>query len=109
MNSGLSAVDCIEADQGVDFKVGKVKIDINGVEADQEVYKGLAFFGRNKFQEGGCNSGAIGEWCVDRDLQDESLSINIADVYTTFVGEKDVVALACRVNADIVFGVRRVW
>lgn len=104
MNGGLSTVNCIEADQGVNFKVGKVKIDIDGVEADQEVDKGLALFSGDKFQEGGCNSSAIGEWRVDWNLQDESLGINITDVYTTFVGEEDVVALAGGVDADVVFG-----
>ena len=49
-----------------------------------------------------------GEWCIDRDGKTEGFSIDITDVDTTFVGEEDVVALACRVNADVVFGVGRV-
>lgn len=31
------AIDTIEADEWVDFEIGKVKVDVDGVEADKEI------------------------------------------------------------------------
>jgi hypothetical protein len=42
-------------------------------------------------------------------LKTGSFRIDIADIDTTFVREEDFVAFTLRVDANIVFGIRRMW
>ena len=51
---------------------------------------------------------AGGERLANVDREAHGLGVNVADVDTTFVREEDIVALAGRVDADIVLGVGRV-
>ncbi len=55
MNRGLAAVLAIEDNQGVDFEVGKVEVDVDGVEADEEVDKGVLLCFGDVWEEGGGN------------------------------------------------------
>ena len=44
MNSGLSAIDAIEADERVDLEIGEVKLYIDGIDTGDEVSKSLLLF-----------------------------------------------------------------
>ena len=56
-------------------------------------------------QKGVGNDLTGGEWCIDGNLQLECLRVDIANVNTAFVGEKDVVAFASGVDANVIFGI----
>jgi hypothetical protein len=106
VNSGLATINSIKDDERVNFKVGEVKVDVNGVEADEEVDEGILLLGRDMSEEGSGDIITGGEWLVDRDIKDESFGIDVTDVNTTLVSEENAVALALRINADVVFSVR---
>lgn len=108
MNRRLAPILRIEADQGVDLEVCKVEVDVDRVEADEEVNEGVFLFCGYVGEEGGGYCCAGGERCVDGDVEFECFSVYVADVDTAFVCEEDRVALAGGVDADIVFCVRRV-
>lgn len=55
MNRGLAAVLAIEDNQRVDFEVGKVEVDVDGVEADEEVDEGVLLGLGDVGEEGGGN------------------------------------------------------
>lgn len=105
MDGRLAAIDAVEADQGIDFEVGEVEVDVDGVEADEEVDEGLLLFGGDVSQEGGGNGCAGWEGCADGDGEGEGLGVNVPDVDTAFVREEDEVAFAHGVDADVVLGV----
>jgi hypothetical protein len=108
MDGRLAAIDSVKADQGVDLEVCKVKIHIDGIQADEEVDEGIFLFGGDMGEEGGCDGGAGGERCIDGNVELESFGIDITNVYTTFVREEDRVAFAGRVDADVILRVGRV-
>jgi len=108
MDGRLATIDSIKADQGVDLEVGKVEIYVDRVQTDEEVDEGVLLFGGDVGEERRCDGGARGERRIDGDVELESFSIDIADVYTTFVREEDRVAFASRVNANVVLRVGRV-
>ena len=108
VDGGLTAVDTIKDDERVNFEVGEVEVDVNGVEADEEVDEGLLLCGGDVLEERVRDHLAGGEGGVDGDLELEGLRVDITNVDTTFVGEEDVGALTSGVDADVVFGIRRV-
>lgn len=108
MNSGLATINGIEDNERVNFEVCKVEVDINGVEADEEVDEGVLFIGRDVGKEGSGNFLACGERFIDRDFEHKSLGIDVTNVNTTLVGEENAITLALRVDANVVFSVRRV-
>jgi hypothetical protein len=57
-------------------------------------------------EESGGDGLARWEGLVDRDVQDESLGVDITNVNTTFVCEQDNIALTLRVDANVVLGIR---
>lgn len=79
-----------------------MEVDVNRVKTNEEVDKRLLFRGRNVSKQSRCDDLASGEWFVDRNVKDERLCIDIANVNTTLVGEENLVALALRVDADVV-------
>jgi len=102
----LATVDGIENHERVDLEIGEVEIDVNAVETDEEIDEGLLLFGGDVGQQSAGDHLTRGEWFIDGKLEDEGLGVDIADVNTTFVGEKDGVAFASRVDADVVLGIR---
>ena len=100
---GFFAVDTIKHDKRVNFKVGEMKVDINAVEAYQKINESLLLLRRHMFQKRFCDDLPGGEWFVDRDIEHESLCINITDVDTPFVSEKYNIAFALRSDTNIVF------
>ena len=82
-----------------------MKININRVEADEEVDKGLLLGSRDVLQEGVGDGLTRGEGCVDGEAKFEGFGVDIANVNTAFVSEKDVVAFASGVDANVIFGI----
>lgn len=107
MDSGFTTVDGIEYDEGVDFKVGKMKVDVDGVKSGEEVDEGVLLLRRNVGEEGRGNNIASRERCINGEVENESLGIDITNINTTLVGEEDAVTLALRVDANVIFGVGR--
>jgi hypothetical protein len=108
VNCRLAAINGIQTDKGVNLKVSKVEVDVDGVETEEEVDESFPLGFWNMFEQGGRDDGAGGEGAVDWDGENEGFGINVADFYSSFVCEEDRVAFAGGVNADIVFRVRRV-
>lgn len=57
----FAALDSIENDEGVDLEVGKVKVNVDTVEADEKVDEGLLLFGRDVGEKGRCDGITRGE------------------------------------------------
>ena len=101
----MAAVFSIEADEGVDFEVSEVEVDVDRVETDEEVDKGVLLTCRNVREEGRRDGLTRGECGADGEVQGERLGIDIADVNTTLVGEENGVAFTLGGDADIILGV----
>jgi hypothetical protein len=81
-------------DERVDLEVGELAVDIDGVEAANEVDQDIVNTLGNLLQEDGGElliRGVFGKVNRDQDLL--SLGVNIADIDTTLVGEQNPVAL----------------
>ena len=53
VDRGLTAVDTVETDERVDLEVGEVEIDIDGVETNEEIDKGVLLFGGDMLEKSG--------------------------------------------------------
>lgn len=89
-----------------------MEVDVDGVETDEEVDEGILLFGSNVGQECGLDGVLGGEGFrvfggLDGDVQLQGLCVDITDIDTTFVGEKDGVVFAGGVDADVKFSVVR--
>ena len=107
MDGGFPAIDAIEDYERVDLEVREVEVDVDGVQADEEVGKGLLLGCGDVLEERARESLARRERRADRDLKGKRLRIDVADVDTAFVCEQDVITLTLGVDADIVLRVRR--
>ena len=81
--------------QGVDFKVGELAVDVDSIETGDEVNQNIVDTLRHLVEQG------LGDLLVggvvlqvDGDEQLLSLSVNVTDIDTTFVGEEDPVTLS---------------
>lgn len=82
-----------------------MEVDVNGVEAGDEVDENIVLGLGDVDKEGRADGVSGGELVLDLDLELESLCVDIADLDTSLVGEENVVAIAVRVDADVVLGV----
>ena len=105
MDSGFGTVDAIEDDQGINFEVSKVEVNVDRVESDEEIGESLLLGGRDVSEEGRGDSLTCRERLANRDVKGESLGIDITDIDTTFVCEEDRVTLTGGGDADVVFSV----
>lgn len=124
MDFGRGAFSVRDNDKRVDFKIGKLAIDVDGVEAGDEVHEDIVDTLGDVFQESRGNllvGGVILQVNGDKELL--SFGVDITDVDTTLVGEENPIALnslafsffllsrdqctylAHGVDVDIVFGV----
>jgi hypothetical protein len=103
VDRGPTAVDSIKADQRVNLEVGKMKVNIYGVESVEEVDESILLLRRDVFKESGSDFVTIGERPANMNVQLECLGVNITNIDTTFVGEEDSVTLALGCDADIIF------
>lgn len=85
-----------------------MQVDVDGVEANEEIDESLFLRIGDMGEKRRLDSISRGERLADSDRKAESLCIDIADIDTTLVSEKNFVALASRVNADVEFSVGRV-
>lgn len=68
VNRGLTAVDTVKTDERVDLEVGKVEVDIDGVETNEEIDKSGLFLGGNMLQKMGGELVARGERLANEDI-----------------------------------------
>jgi len=108
VNGGFATVDGIEDNERVDFKVREVEINIDRVETDQEINKGVLLDGRDMSEEGSSNILASREGLVDRNIKDEGFGIDVTNVNTALMSEENAVTLALRTDTNIVFSIGRV-
>jgi predicted trehalose synthase len=86
-----------------------VEVDVDGVKADDEVDESLETLSAgNLLEEGSLDLSAGRKLAADGNEEGERLGVDVSDVHTSLVGEEDDVALADRVDADVVLGVGRV-
>ena len=81
-------------DQRVDFEVGKLAVDVDGVEAGDEVDEDIVDSLGDFFQETGGDfvvAGVLGE--IDGDEHLFGFGVDIADINAAFVVEEDPIAL----------------
>lgn len=86
-----------------------MEIDVDGIEADQEIDKGVLLGLGNMDKDGFLDLFARWELATHGDRESECFGIDIAYIDTTLVGEENLVTLASRVDADVEFSVGRVW
>ena len=106
VDSRLAAILAVKADQGVDLQVSEVQVDVNGVEAREEVDKRLLLALRDVYEQSLLDGFPRWEGRSDRKVENQGLRVDIADVDTALVGEQDGVALTLRVDANVELGVR---
>lgn len=82
-----------------------MEVDVDGVEAGEEVDKGILLLGRDVGEKGRGNGFASGEGLIDREVENEGLGIDIANINSALVCEEDLVSLTLGVDTDIIFGV----
>jgi hypothetical protein len=68
VNRGLTAIDPVETDERVDLEIGKVEVDINRVETNEEIDKGGLFLGGNMLEKIGGELVARGERLVNKNI-----------------------------------------
>jgi hypothetical protein len=108
VNGGLFSWFCIETDEGVYFEVGKVEVDIDGVETGEKVDESITLFLGDVCEECLCDRAGGRQRGTDGDVEDECLCIDIANIHAALVCEEDRVAFASRGDADVVLCVGRV-
>lgn len=94
MNLGGGGISVGDDNQGVDLEVGELAVNVDGVQARDEVNQDIVNTGGDLAQQGRGNllvGGVLLE--VDGDQQLLGLSIDITDVNTTLVSEEDPVTL----------------
>lgn len=99
----------LDRDERVDLKVRKVEVDVDAVQAREEVdERVLALLARDAGEQLLLDLVAARELAADGHEKGERLGVDVADVDSTLVGEEEHVAVADRVDADVELGVRRV-
>ncbi len=102
VDCGLTAIYTVEADEGVDLEVGEMKVDVDGVQANQEVDKGFLLASRYMGEKRRCDRLSRWEMGTNWEVKSESFGVDITDVDTSLVGEKDRITLALGGDADVV-------
>lgn len=105
MDRGSFRGSCVQDDQGVDLEVGKVKVGVDGVEADQEIGEHVLLCGRDGAEQSLFDHFAGGQVAVDWDEELECLGVHVANLDSSLVGEENDISLSDRVDADIELGV----
>lgn len=105
MDGGGFAINAIEADERVDFEIGKVEIEVYRVEADEEVNKSLFLLFGYVGEKSSLDILTSGEGLVDRNEELEGLGVYITDIDTTLMSEEDIIAFTGGVDANVEFSV----
>ena len=101
MNFGGGGIGVGNDNERVDLEVGELRVDVDGVEADDEVEQDIVDTLRDVLQERlsqllMCREFLEVNW--DKDLL--GLLVNITDIDTTLVGEEDPVTLVMLAAVD---------
>lgn len=94
MDFGRSSISVGDDHERVDFKVGELAVNVDSVEAGDEIHKDVVDARGDLAEKSRCNllvGGVVLE--VDGDQKLLRLSINITNIDTTLVGEEDPVTL----------------
>lgn len=105
VDAGRLVLGGVQDDQGVNLEVGEVEVDVDGVEAGDEVDEDIVLGLGDVNKEGRADGVSGRELVLDLDLELECLCVDITDLDASLVGEEDVVTVAVRVDADVVLGV----
>jgi hypothetical protein len=94
VNLGGGSVGVRDDNQRVDLKVSELAVNVDGVEARDEVNQDIVNTLGDLAQQG-CGDLLVGGVLLEVDGDQEllGLSIDITDINTTFVGEEDPVTL----------------
>jgi hypothetical protein len=101
------AIDAIQADERIDFEIGKVEVDVDRIETNEEVDQRVLFLHWDVSEKSGFDLLAAWEGLIDGDRKREGLCIDISNINTAFMSKQDVIALAGGVYANVVFRIRR--
>lgn len=82
-----------------------MEINVDAVETNQEVDKGIFLLGGDMGEEGRGNGFARREGLSNGKVENKSFGINISDIDTSLMGKEDRISLTSRGDADIVLGV----
>lgn len=94
VNLGGGGISVGDNDEGVDLEVGELAVDVDSVQAGDEVNQDIVNASRHLLQQSSGNLFVGGEvFEVNGDQELLSLGIDITDVDTTFVSEENPVAL----------------
>jgi hypothetical protein len=93
---------CGDDDEGIDFEVGELEIDVDAVESDDKVDQYVLSFGGDMGEEILLEGGERGERLGGSNDDLGGLGIDITDVNTAFMVEQDVVSFTFRVDVDVV-------
>jgi hypothetical protein len=109
----LGLASDLNGDEGVDLEVGKVKVDVNRVQPDEEVDQRLLDLSAvNVLKKARLDRLTVGELAADGDEKLNRLGVDITDFNSSLVGEEHDVAFSDRVDADVelrVGGVGKEW
>jgi hypothetical protein len=107
MHGRLTSFDFgIETDEWVDLEVSKLEMDVDGIEPNDEIDERVTLGGGHVDEKGVGDGGAGGErGRVDGDGEGARFSVNVANVDPSLVGEKNMVAVSGRGDANVVFRV----
>ena len=100
-----STVDTVKAYQGINLEIREMEVNVNRVEADEEVDEDFLFLFRYMFKESLSPDISRGERSGDTDVESKGLGVDITNIDTAFVSEENGIAIAIRVDAYVELGV----
>jgi len=105
VDGGGSTVDTIETDQGVNLEVSEVEVDVDGVEANEEIDEYFLLLFGNVFEKGLSPDVTGGERSGNADIKPKGFGVDITNVDTTLMSEEDRITLTVGVDAYVEFGI----
>lgn len=105
----LSLAIDFDRDERVDLEVSKVQVDVNRVQAGDEIDERLLdFTAVDVLQQTRLDCLAVGQFTANGNEELNGFGVDVADIDTSLVGEENEVAFANRVDANVEFRVGRV-
>lgn len=105
------ALSLSETDQGIDLEVRELQVNVDAVQPHDEINKRILFLllwdtlQQSRLDDLGVSGEGLGVLRRgDGNIQFERLGVDIADINTTLMCEKDAVEVAGGGDADVVFG-----
>jgi hypothetical protein len=98
-------VDTVKTNQGVNFEVGEVEVNVDRVETDEEVDEDFLLLFGYVFKESLGPNVAWGERSGNANIEPKGFGVNITNVDTTLVSEENGITLTVGVDAYVELGV----